>query len=617
MKRIISFLIICLIVAAAYLNAGGIVSDGNTAFADGKYSTDYYRASSSTGNLSEAQRNELDKDCISFIDKYKIDMVLVAVDAKEKGISDIEHSADGYYEDCGFGYGKNKSGIMITYDVSENKVHYTFYGNTAELIPQKYVKFAAKSSVEMFDEYGEFGVLYSALAYMRDYFEEHGTEPQGKKDGGGIGGDSGKSKGDSSGNSAKSPGNNKMPDWYPEDVSKFEFFHDADAPRVVDVADIFTDSEEKEIAGLISRSSAESGKDIVVFTDVSTYGLERKIYAADFYDFNGYGFGEEREGVCLMICMDPDDRGWWTCCTGSDTMGLYTQDIANSIDDELYNYMVDGDYAAGVSDWIKNMKTLFVKGIPFIPEWYPDRGSDFVRTHDSSAPRVNDASGKLTETQLEELESRIGEMSKRFGYDIVIHISNSSYNMLSDEYADSFYVYNGYGFGENYDGIIAVLFTSSDTSRVMSYGSIADKTTEVNLSRLESQSERDDKYEAAVKFLDNLEHMEKTGRVPRSMGNWIFGLTAALIIGLIVALIDMAAAKAGMKTPRIAFDANNYIVKGSLFIRAISDRFLRSDITRTYDPIEDDDDDGGGDSPFSSSYSGSSGASHSGSGRSF
>ncbi len=619
MKRIIVFLIISLIVTASFPNVGGIVPNGNIAFADERYSTEYYRASSSTGNLSEAQRNSLDEDCIKFIENYKMDMVLIAVDAEAKGITDLGKSSDEYYEDCGFGYGKKKSGIMATYDISANKVHYTFYGKAVDLIPEKYVNFAEDSSIEMLEKYGEFGVLYSALGYMRDYFEEHGTKPQGKKDGGVIGGDSDKSSEDSSGSSAESSGNGKMPDWYPEDVSKFEFFHDAAAPRVVDVADIFTDSEEKEIAEQISRSSAESGKDIVVFTDVSTYGLERKIYAADFYDFNGYGFGEEREGVCLMICMDPDDRGWWTCCTGPDTVGLYSEDIANSIDDELYNYMVAGDYAAGVSDWIKNMNTLFIKGMPFMPEWYPDRGTEFVRTHDSSIARANDASGKLTETQLEELEARIGEMSKRFGYDIVIHISNTSYNMLSDEYADSFYMYNGYGFGENYDGIIAVLFTSSDTATVKAYGSAAAKTTEVNLSRLESQSERKDKYIAAVRFLDNLEHMEKTGRVPRSMGSWIFGLIAALIIGLIAALIDKAVAKAGMKTPRMAFDANNYIVKGSLYVKAISDRFLRSDITRTYDPIEvdDDDSDSGGGSSFSSSYSGSSGTSHSGSGRSF
>ncbi|MBQ4233834.1 MAG: hypothetical protein II700_02905, partial [Firmicutes bacterium] len=62
----------------------------------------------------------------------------------------------------------------------------------------------------------------------------------------------------------------------------------------------------------------------------------QNVYCADFYDFNGYGFGDEREGLCLLFCMDPDDRGFMTVATGSQTRALFTQQNSNLMDDILY-----------------------------------------------------------------------------------------------------------------------------------------------------------------------------------------------------------------------------------------------------------------------------------------
>ncbi len=607
MKKILKNLIIVLIFSMLLGNMGSLV------YAEENYSEDYYRASSKTGDLSETERNELDKDCIKFIEKFKIDMVLLTYDRGEDDKTDLKSFADGYYEDCNFGYGDTKDGIMATFDTYKKTVQYTFYGKAIGLIPDSYADFAAKEAVKQLDKYGEFGVLYTSLIYMRDYLDDkRGQAASGKSEP--VIDEPVKEE-----DTSKPVNTAAMPDWYPEDISKFEFFHDPDAPRVVDTADIFTDNEEKELALLIKEASAEANKDIVIFTDVSTYGLERKIYAADFYDFNGYGFGDDREGVCLMICMDPDDRGWWTCCTGPDTMELYTESIANQIEDELYYYMANGDYGSGVADWIENMKTLFIKGIPFAPDWYPDRDAEFVRIHDTNAPRASDITGDLTEEQLEYLEKRCREMSERFGYDIVVHIADNTFGMGRYGYPEEFYYYNGYGFGDNYEGIIAVLYKYSDTASIHAYGKANDKLTETNHSRLVAHSEIEDQYKAAVKFLDNIEHMEKTGRVPRTMFEWIIAAVLSLIVGAVFAAIDYLRAKAGMKTPSIAFDANNYVVRGSLYIKGVLDRYLRTTTTKTYDPEDDDSgsSSSGGGSSYSSSYSGSSGSSHTGSGRSF
>ena len=69
------------------------------------------------------------------------------------------------------------------------------------------------------------------------------------------------------------------PAWYPESTVGFQFYNDADAPRVVDTADIFTDEEEAVILKAIAEQSARGNADIVVVTDDNAYGMSHQEYA--------------------------------------------------------------------------------------------------------------------------------------------------------------------------------------------------------------------------------------------------------------------------------------------------------------------------------------------------
>lgn len=251
------------------------------------------------------------------------------------------------------------------YDTDAGTAEYFCFGGAEGRIPQSFLDFAAEKAVDYRESHGMFGVLYGGLRYLYSYLEE-----------------------DADGEAERVDESSPMPSWYPADPANFSFYQDEEAPRVVDAADILSDADEERLEARIRELRRELVKDIVIYTDVSTYGLERSVLAADFYDFNGYGCGEGREGVCLFICMDPADRDWWVCCTGPVTMELYTESAANLLDDALYDYMAAGDYAAGVSDWVENIRTLYRKGIPFAPDWYPDQGTEFARFHDAAAPRV-------------------------------------------------------------------------------------------------------------------------------------------------------------------------------------------------------------------------------------
>ena len=149
------------------------------------------------------------------------------------------------------------------------------------------------------------------------------------------------------------------------------FFHnDPSEPRLIDNADIFEDHEEEWIAKLLKNLKDDYQFDFVVLTDNSSYGKTKALYSADYYDDNGYGVGDNYSGVIMFICMDPEDRGWWTARTG-DAEKYFTESNVNHLDDIMYPYMVDGEYAEGVYRYFSNLGVLIKNGkFPLEPKEY-------------------------------------------------------------------------------------------------------------------------------------------------------------------------------------------------------------------------------------------------------
>lgn len=416
-----------------------------------------------------------------------------------------------------------------------------------------------------------------------------------------------------------------MPDWYPSDPSSWTFTPAGDnAPRVVDDADILTDAEEASIAARIEEVKAQFPIDIVVFTDTSTHGLERRVYAADFYDFCGYGVGEDHSGFCLFVCMDPSSRGFWTCVTGDEPRRLYTQDNSSDLDQVLYGYMSSGNYGNGIYDWVGNIGTLMDKGIPFAPEWYPSLTERNVRRHDPNAPAVVDTANVLTAEQEAQLTKKVNELNEKYNIGLVIHTSSNTYSLTKQDYTDDFYKYNGYGAGDNYDGAILTLFTGSRTAFMQSSGKVSDKLTETNVEQLlegaSGPAGDGDFYKSAERWLKYLDKTLKTGRTPRTPAVWSVRSAIAGAVSLLVSAFRTSSAKNSMKTVRTAYDAGDHLVESSFRMGNSKDEFTHSTQTTVYSPRQRESTGGGGGGGgggYSGGYSGSSGTSHSGSGMDF
>lgn len=85
-------------------------------------------------------------------------------------------------------------------------------------------------------------------------------------------------------------------------------------PRLMDYADILTDSEEYELTEKLDEISERQQFDVVIVTVNDTDGKSITAYADDYFDYNGFGYGSSYDGCVLVV--DMGGRDWWISTSG-------------------------------------------------------------------------------------------------------------------------------------------------------------------------------------------------------------------------------------------------------------------------------------------------------------
>ena len=139
------------------------------------------------------------------------------------------------------------------------------------------------------------------------------------------------------------------------------------APKtfVLDDAGLLTQQEAAELSGTLSRLSDTYDAQIVVVTIPSAEGDDPDSIVEYFYDNMGIGYGENLDGVLLLVCMDPREyrilsNGY--CAAAINTGAI--DDIGNAIVSDL----TDGDYAeafGGFADKCEYYLDGYLNGFPF------------------------------------------------------------------------------------------------------------------------------------------------------------------------------------------------------------------------------------------------------------
>ena len=90
------------------------------------------------------------------------------------------------------------------------------------------------------------------------------------------------------------------------------------SPRYTDEVGLLTESQVSKLTAKLDDISEKHQFDVVITVTNSTGDKHSRLYAADFYEEHGFGFGEDLDGIILMLAMEYRDFAFVT--TG---YGLY------------------------------------------------------------------------------------------------------------------------------------------------------------------------------------------------------------------------------------------------------------------------------------------------------
>lgn len=157
--------------------------------------------------------------------------------------------------------------------------------------------------------------------------------------------------------------------------------------RVCDMAGLLSASEKEELEEVLGKISEEYKLDLVAVTANDTEGKTSEEYADDFFDYGGYGYGDDYDGVLLLINMELRELYIGTSGRGIEIVTDYG---IKHLLDCIYPYAADGDYATVIREFANVCEDLAYEaenGDPYdtyYPNGYGGENDDIYVSYDES-----------------------------------------------------------------------------------------------------------------------------------------------------------------------------------------------------------------------------------------
>lgn len=135
----------------------------------------------------------------------------------------------------------------------------------------------------------------------------------------------------------------------------------ADINFVVDDANLLSSEEEQQLREDLASFKEQYNMDAVIVTSNDLGGKSQMDYADDYFDYNGYGVGEDKSGLLLLI--DMDDRKVWISTSG-EAIKYFTDSRIQDIVDDITTQLKNADYFEGCNEFINDINYYAEEGIP-------------------------------------------------------------------------------------------------------------------------------------------------------------------------------------------------------------------------------------------------------------
>lgn len=137
-----------------------------------------------------------------------------------------------------------------------------------------------------------------------------------------------------------------------------------DLYHVVDSADLLSDEEEEDLEIRIQEIADIYEFDVVIVTENDIGGEDATAYADDFFDYNGYGYGESKDGMLFLVSMDESS---WAISTHGYGETAFTKYGTDYIGEKAADYLSDGEYYNAFSNYVDNADMFLEQAATGVP----------------------------------------------------------------------------------------------------------------------------------------------------------------------------------------------------------------------------------------------------------
>lgn len=124
----------------------------------------------------------------------------------------------------------------------------------------------------------------------------------------------------------------------------------ASTRHVVDDVDLLSPGVEATLEAEIARISSTYGQDVVVLYQNLPSGKTPIEAADDYFDYEGYGIGEERSGVLLLV--SPSTRDWRVSTRGA-SIRTFTDKGIKALGEILVEPLGDDDWEGAATEFVR------------------------------------------------------------------------------------------------------------------------------------------------------------------------------------------------------------------------------------------------------------------------
>lgn len=144
----------------------------------------------------------------------------------------------------------------------------------------------------------------------------------------------------------------------------------ASTSNVYDQASLFSLSQKEEMEQQIDLLSTKLQVDIIIVTTHDDQGKTSHEYAHDFYEEQGFGYGETLDGILFLLNMDEREVYIYTMDLMTD---YFSNDRIEEVLDQVYPYLIDEKYGESVHVFLTEVERIMEAGVD---HYFAEDGSD-------------------------------------------------------------------------------------------------------------------------------------------------------------------------------------------------------------------------------------------------